>query len=799
EAFYRDSNFSLPDVFGKIRLHQEEDGCQFCHRNIEVISSSHKMKCVSCHGGNSRSRNRRKAHGKLVANPSAPQHAARFCGKCHAGQVAWMERSLMNTARGITSLTRFAWGAHPIPPEDIKGKPGAKTGSPAGGRQTAAAARVQDFLDKVCLRCHLNGEAPRRAGDYRATGCAACHMIYTNDGTTLTRDRAIQRRALGGAASLPDRFRADFTANALRNRRGYPVVHKFSVAIPSVQCEHCHNHNGVGNEFEGLLGLPARPRDSRRVLEADLPVLHGRRHDFLAPDIHRERGMHCIDCHAAAEMKREASGFATMHDAVAIRCEDCHGTQARGPRSKKLSPKNKGAKALVKAARLNPNLRRKMKPDETVLVTAAGVPMPHIQLIKGEWILYSKATGKAHKTPLLIELKQVPAAHQVQSHMDKVECHACHARWSASEWGLHALREQEAGLDLWKDWNFFDPTLQQLQRDALHGRDSGSRGMLLWPTVSSFAGGLRGQWSPGVWYTLASRVEWDGLVLGKNRRGKYSVLKPRYQYFVTDRMQGEGESTWQAQVPESADGRPGLILTPHVPHTIRPQARPCESCHADPLAAGFGESLLQGVRRGQSFQRLWERARRLPQAFQLRQLIADDGQPLQTVLPEGARALTREEGEALGNRSRAYQATRYLDLQARGLNRLLQRESFPFDRDHALALERFGPPTRQEDLYYDKETHEFVSRIPDFRLDASAAAGADLDGETAAPALEGNAEMAPALADPSFLGGPGEGLSPPASGVLPGPEPLPESDGDPTFPPLEDSGPREFSHDQFGP
>ena len=53
---------------------------------------------------------------------------------------------------------------------------------------------VDAFLRTKCMRCHLQSESPHRPGDYRAGGCAACHMIYSNDGQTLTQDRAIQSK-----------------------------------------------------------------------------------------------------------------------------------------------------------------------------------------------------------------------------------------------------------------------------------------------------------------------------------------------------------------------------------------------------------------------------------------------------------------------------------------------------------------------------------------------------------------------------------------------------------------------------
>ena len=83
------------------------------------------------------------------------------------------------------------------------------------------------------------------------------------------------------------------------------MIHKFTVAVPSVQCEHCHHMNGPGDEFEGRFAQSPQHKPSGQRIEASRPVLHGSNYDFLVPDIHREKGMHCIDCHGLEEIKSD--------------------------------------------------------------------------------------------------------------------------------------------------------------------------------------------------------------------------------------------------------------------------------------------------------------------------------------------------------------------------------------------------------------------------------------------------------------------------------------------------------------
>ncbi len=671
ENYYRDSNFNIEDVFGRIIPDQSRVQCLHCHTGIEQISKDHKFSCQKCHLGNPSARSLAKAHKGMVSNPSDLEHAPRFCGKCHAGHIEKVKNSLMATANGIKNATRYAWGE--------KGK--------------GDDALANRFLRKKCLRCHLQSPAPHRPGDYRSQGCAACHMIYANDGTSLSRDRAIQRTQKIELNKNPNRFSQKFASGSLSNKRGYPVLHKFTVAIPSVQCEHCHNNNGIGNEFEGLFGKPARPKPRRLEIDAGQPVLYGREHEFLLPDIHREKNMHCIDCHGGDEIKGSASAR-TMHDAVKVRCETCHGTHDKAPQAMTLVESDPVAKALLKKNGLNPNLRRKIKIGDTVLVGPGGTPLPHIKKEKGQWILFSKVTGDKHIIPVLKDLP-VPLGHSVKKHMTSMECHTCHARWSATEWGLHAIREENPDLDNWRDWNFPDPTLQHI----LTGRKGeGQAGMLDWSGAQAKTYGIQGEWKPGVWFNIFTETDWSSLILGINRRGKYTVLKPQRQYFITAENGMGAHTQTKASIPITLDGRPGLIMAPHTPHTIRRVTRACESCHANPMSAGLGDMKRETVADADLFlRRLGPRGQ--PQAnFYLKQMLTKSGGILQTPLPFAeTRFLNPSEIAALNADSDRYKAYRYLDMRSKNFPRLLAREDFPYDDKRLTNEKKFGLPSRDEE------------------------------------------------------------------------------------------------------
>ena len=116
-------------------------------------------------------------------------------------------------------------------------------------------------------------------GDFRSSGCSACHVVYANDraktnsgpyaefgnrGTTQTKDPVIAK-----------------------DRSGHPLKHAFTRAIPTSQCITCHMHPGTNmvttylgytwwdNEVDGQVMYPKEPRKltaaQQDALERDNP------------------------------------------------------------------------------------------------------------------------------------------------------------------------------------------------------------------------------------------------------------------------------------------------------------------------------------------------------------------------------------------------------------------------------------------------------------------------------------------------------------------------------------------------
>lgn len=102
-------------------------------------------------------------------------------------------------------------------------------------------------------------------GDYRGSGCTACHVIYANDRSTAHSMQYAQYGNMGESAQ------ADPTIP--RGEPGHPIKHAFTLSMPSSQCMVCHVHPGTNmlttyygdtwwdNEVDAKAMYPAKQRN----------------------------------------------------------------------------------------------------------------------------------------------------------------------------------------------------------------------------------------------------------------------------------------------------------------------------------------------------------------------------------------------------------------------------------------------------------------------------------------------------------------------------------------------------------
>jgi len=102
-------------------------------------------------------------------------------------------------------------------------------------------------------------------GDYRNSGCTACHVIYANDRAPA---HSGPYAAFGNQGKS-----AQIDPTIPRNESGHPIRHEFTRAIPTSQCIVCHIHPGTNmvasylgytwwdNETDGDVMYPKKQRN----------------------------------------------------------------------------------------------------------------------------------------------------------------------------------------------------------------------------------------------------------------------------------------------------------------------------------------------------------------------------------------------------------------------------------------------------------------------------------------------------------------------------------------------------------
>ncbi|PID72006.1 MAG: hypothetical protein CSB34_04010 [Desulfobulbus propionicus] len=251
-----------------LQLHKTAQimGCKGCHPEV-VLDTNHALSCVSCHQGNNETTDMTVAHEGLVAHPAHPEHMEHTCGSCHPQQIQSITDSIHFTLQHKINQTRAHFGINPrlISLADI----------PIQSEITTKTQLVEDMLRRRCLRCHLFSPGDDYPYVSHGTGCAACHL--------------------------------SFTQSKLDSHRFIKPTLK--------QCQSCHYGNYVGNDYSGGFENDYN-WEYRTPYAVRKPYLRpfGVEQQNLAADIHFQRGLDCIDCHTTHETLGEPTCL-TCHNA----------------------------------------------------------------------------------------------------------------------------------------------------------------------------------------------------------------------------------------------------------------------------------------------------------------------------------------------------------------------------------------------------------------------------------------------------------------------------------------------------
>jgi len=216
----------IPTLTGRPEL------CLTCHQGIEEISASHPQEafgCVLCHGGDPLALDADLAHAAMRGNgnPSNLDVVEESCGgsACHSGlaedgrdHIHRVMTSVQATYAGAIAQVGYAFGLQPDPTarwgifaiqDDVitteTGVAALEAFDPGPEAPEAVHVFAQD-----CQLCHVTAVPLAQPYFFRATGCAACHTIYENDGLYRGSDPTIAK-----------------------DEPGHPATHQLTTAIPN--------------------------------------------------------------------------------------------------------------------------------------------------------------------------------------------------------------------------------------------------------------------------------------------------------------------------------------------------------------------------------------------------------------------------------------------------------------------------------------------------------------------------------------------------------------------------------------
>ncbi|QDU68417.1 hypothetical protein [Engelhardtia mirabilis] len=381
----------------------------------------------------------------------------------------------------------------------------------ADGRLVTGSELANLYHEQVaftCGDCHLGSAgANNRSGDYRSSGCTACHMPYSLGGRSGSLDPHVNKLEPLDPDDIDDPEWAHVRAHKIVSVKKTLSNGATVEGMDDLTCAGCHQgSNRTVMQYWGIRldqnenvrknrQYPANPvsftttQNDTRLFD---PVLgnkefNGRDHrqylaeedydgdgrDDTPPDVHHEAGMGCIDCHGSNDLHGGKVGDgrselrSRQEQAVAIACESCHGTAtAYAPT---VAGTSYAGQAGQHATDTEGNVLRHVRREGD-----------------GHLYLYSRLTGVKHFVPQTLDtivdngvvnpLSTVPGSEPVYSasasyamgridglastgigpqqedwvatgfsHTDRLDCATCHASWTNTCMGCHLEGEYNQG------------------------------------------------------------------------------------------------------------------------------------------------------------------------------------------------------------------------------------------------------------------------------------------------------------------------------------------------------------------
>ena len=391
--------------------------CIDCH--TMHTDANHQLLCIRCHKGNTPANDKESAHLRFVPFPAHPDHLAAACGGCHGAIVDKIADSAHFTLAKSTNLFRAAYGASTTLTSFLA--------TPKKSEPETTLELADDLLRRRCFRCHLYNSGDNYPAVSHGTGCAACHMSFID---------------------------------------GKPAAHTWQKPADQ-QCLSCHYGNYVGFDYYGRFehDFNVEYRTPYTTTEQHFRP-YGVEYHQLQPDVHKLRGMLCIDCHSGSELMER--------DGAKPSCKNCHQLE---------------------------QLQHALP--------------PRVVARQDQFILQG-ADGKDHTIPIMEH-----PAHQEQA--GKINCQVCHAQWTFNDFGKHFLRSDTDDFSTWA--NLSVQGSFEVETIVEHNNDFDKTEVM--PEMTDK---ITGEAELGLWYKGYIMRRWEVPLLGRDKEGNIATMRPILDY-----------------------------------------------------------------------------------------------------------------------------------------------------------------------------------------------------------------------------------------------------------------------------
>lgn len=357
-----------------------------------------------------------------------------------------------------------------------------------------------------CGDCHAGSKgANNRYGDFRSSGCTACHMNYSPDGRSRSTDPNVNKNEPFNPDAIATPERSHVETHQLRNVSKIMPNGAFVRGISDYACAGCHQgSNRTVLQYWGIrldqnadvvngFQYPANPvtfattqfderlfspavgnatfngrNFNQYLLEEDYDADN---RDDTPPDIHYENGLACIDCHGVDDLHQGSDTnpnggriFSQMAQAVQIQCENCHGGLDAYAETTTCED-YAGAATVCPTDRIGNPLRNvSVDPQGNYWLTGRVDGLRHyIPQVKDVTVLSQKTSplnGQALYDPLASYAMGIADGDPSNgvgpmqanpnlygngfTHMDDLSCDSCHSSWQNNCEGCHLQLQYNA-------------------------------------------------------------------------------------------------------------------------------------------------------------------------------------------------------------------------------------------------------------------------------------------------------------------------------------------------------------------